>query len=87
MSVVWAYIGIIPFMVVSCICTLFLGNVMLSGVSGDESVSFIAEPYLWHLLKGKGKTNSFKEQGIRLNSSQGKGFTTESGTDGTDCVV
>ncbi|OAA76681.1 Major facilitator superfamily domain, general substrate transporter [Akanthomyces lecanii RCEF 1005] len=55
-GVVWAYVSIIPFMALSCIACLFMGNVILGkekSTSGQKEDVVIREPYLWYLLRGK----------------------------------
>lgn len=58
-GVVWAYVSIIPFMALSCVACLFMGNVILGkeksadGQKKEDVV--IREPYLWYLLRGKGR--------------------------------
>lgn len=54
-GVVWAYVSIIPFMGLSCIACLFMGNVILGqeitadGQHREDVV--IREQYLWYLLQ------------------------------------
>ncbi|KJK74256.1 hypothetical protein H634G_10402 [Metarhizium anisopliae BRIP 53293] len=75
MGVVWAYVAIVPFMVVSFICCFFLGNVKLgnqSAVDDDEANTNIVftEPYLWTLIRGR--TAQAEEVAIRLESSHSR---------------
>ncbi|POR32304.1 Major facilitator superfamily transporter [Tolypocladium paradoxum] len=72
MGVVWAFVAIVPFMVISWFCCFFLGNVILGGKSAvDEEGNqdfVINEPYLWSLLRGRHVLEE-AEKGIRLESS------------------
>lgn len=55
-GVVWAYVSIVPFMALSCIACLFMGNVILGTENSNNGVKedlVIREPYLWYLLRGK----------------------------------
>ncbi|PWI73841.1 hypothetical protein PCL_09117 [Purpureocillium lilacinum] len=76
MGVVWAFVAIVPFMVLSWFCCFFLGNVMLGKKSavdddGDGSQDIVfEEPYLWSLLKGR-RARVEDYTGIRLESPRG----------------
>lgn len=55
-GVVWAYVSITPFMALSCIACLFMGNVILGkeiSTSGQKEDVVIHEPYLWYLTRGR----------------------------------
>ncbi|KND94151.1 hypothetical protein TOPH_00885 [Tolypocladium ophioglossoides CBS 100239] len=84
MGVVWTFVAIVPFMVVSWFCCFFLGNVILGGKSavdedGNQDI-VIKEPYLWSLLRGMRMLE--EEKGIRLESSHCReGFKTTSNED------
>ncbi|OAA59261.1 Major facilitator superfamily domain, general substrate transporter [Cordyceps fumosorosea ARSEF 2679] len=55
-GMVWAYVSIVPFMALSCVACLFMGNVILGkegSSSGHKEDAVIREPYLWYLLRAK----------------------------------
>lgn len=57
MGVVWAFVAIVPFMVLLWVCCFFLVNVKLGRKSAlDDGVNqdiVCKEPYLWNLLRGR----------------------------------
>lgn len=68
-GVVWASVSIIPFMALSCIACLFMGNVILGkeeSTSDQEEDVVIREPYLWYLIRGRSSRHD--DRGMAMKS-------------------
>ncbi|KAL2105453.1 hypothetical protein VUR80DRAFT_8363 [Thermomyces stellatus] len=79
MGVVWAYVSLVPLMVIGIAAALFLGTVILPEGKGSEEDRraniVIREPYFWILLRGR------KYRGLGDQSESNELFEGANGTD------